>query len=145
MSSTTATIREAKTDAEIALCWDVIAALRPHLNKENLVPEVKEMMEEGYRIIFAEEEGKAVSFAGFRDMHMLYCGKIIYIDDLSTLSEHRGKGYAGMLLDYIHQLARESGKSAVHLDSGHHRHNAHRLYHNKGYVISAHHFANTFK
>lgn len=144
MSTKTAIISEAKTDEQIAFCWDVVEALRPHLKKENLVAQVREMMQEGYRMIFVEDNGKAVCFAGFRDMQMLYCGKIFYIDDLSTLPDQRGKGYAGMLLDYIHQLAKESGKAAVHLDSGHHRHTAHRLYLNKGYVINSHHFANTF-
>ncbi|WP_336515091.1 GNAT family N-acetyltransferase [Pollutibacter soli] len=144
MITNTAVIREAKTDDEIIFCWEVVEALRPHLEKENLISQVKEMMKEGYRMFFVEAGGKAVCFAGFREMYMLYCGKIIYIDDLSTLPDHRGKGYAGMLLNHIHQLAKDLGKAAVHLDSGHHRHTAHRLYLNKGYVITSHHFANTF-
>ena len=74
-------------------------------------------------------------------MQMLYSGEIIYIDDLSTLPEYRGKGYAGTLLDYLHKLAAENGKRAVHLDSGYHRNDAHRLYLNKGYKIASHHFA----
>jgi GNAT superfamily N-acetyltransferase len=62
------------------------------------------------------------------------------VDDLCTLPEFRGKGYAGALLDYIHQLAKETGKTCVVLDSGFQLHPAHRLYLNKGYVLSAHHF-----
>lgn len=98
------------------------------------------MMNEGYRMIFIEEDGNAIAFSGFRNMNMFYCGKIIYIDDLGTLAEHRGKGCGTMLLNYIHELARAEGKTAVHLDSGHHRFTAHRLYLNKGYNIIAHHF-----
>jgi GNAT superfamily N-acetyltransferase len=75
----------------------------------------------------------------------LYNGKHIYIDDLSTLPEYRGKGYAGLLLDYVESEAIVKGYQAVTLDSGHHRAAAHRLYMNKGFTIVAHHFSKTLK
>jgi|SRR5687767_2332564 GNAT superfamily N-acetyltransferase len=144
----THTIRLAQSEQEIENCWDVIKELRPHLQKENLVAQVKEMEQEGYRIAYVavKENGeeKIVSFAGFRPMNMLFCGKIIYIDDLGTLPAWRGHGYAGQLLDYVHQLAKDTGKTGVHLDSGHHRSDAHRLYLNKKFRISAHHFTLNF-
>lgn len=133
-------IKVARTDAEIESCFEVVKALRPHIEKEVFVRQIREMMQETYQMIYICEEDKPVAFAGFRDMQMLYCGKIIYIDDLSTLPECRGKGYAGKLLDHIHQLAKETGKAAVHLDSGHHRHDAHRLYLTKRYRMIGHHF-----
>ncbi len=133
-------IRYAQSNEEIESCWEVVQALRPHLKKEYFVDQVREMMTDGYQMIFLTEGQVAVAFAGFRNMHMLYSGKTIYIDDLSTLPQHRGKGYGGRLLDYIHQLAKETGKTAVHLDSGYHRNDAHRLYLNKGYKLASHHF-----
>lgn len=133
-------IRYANSDEEIENCWDVVHALRPHLKKESFLLQVREMMTDGYKMIYLTEEQAVVAFAGFRDMHMLYSGKIIYIDDLSTLPQYRGKGYAGKLLDYLHQLAKDTGKSGLHLDSGYHRNDAHRLYLNKGYKLASHHF-----
>ena len=133
-------LKDAVSDQEILHCWEPVAALRPHLVKEDYLNLTKEMIQQGYRMIYIEEEGKAIAFAGFREMQMFYSGNIIYIDDLSTLEAHRGKGCGGLLLDHIHQLAKQKGKSAVHLDSGHHRYTAHRLYMNKGYNIVAHHF-----
>ncbi|HEX5169461.1 MAG TPA: GNAT family N-acetyltransferase, partial [Cyclobacteriaceae bacterium] len=62
-------------------------------------------------------------------------------DDLSTLPDHRKKGYGKMLLEYIIQLARAENLDAIHLDSGHTRFDAHRLYLNLGFKIVAHHFA----
>lgn len=131
----------ATTSVQIEHCWHVMHALRPHLHRENFVQQVQEMMSEGYQLIYVEQNGIAVACAGFRSMQMLYSGKIIYIDDLSTLPDSRGKGYASMLLDFIHELAVNSGKQAVHLDSGYQRHDAHRLYLNKGYKLASHHFA----
>lgn len=133
-------IRYARSIMDIESCHDVVLALRPHVQKENFVQRVQEMMKESYQLIYVCEGEKPVACAGFRNMYMLYGGKIIYIDDLSTLPDHRGKGYAGQLLDFIHHLAKETGKDAVHLDSGYQRNDAHRLYLNKGYKMIAHHF-----
>ena len=133
-------IKYAKSDAEIESCWEVVQVLRPHLKKENFLPQVQEMMLDGYQMIFIAEGDAVAAFAGFRNMNMLYGGKIIYIDDVSTLPRYRGKGYASLLLDFIHKLAKKTGMNAVHLDSGYHRNDAHRLYLNKGYKIASHHF-----
>lgn len=133
-------IKYAITDEEINFCWEVVRALRPHLEQRNYLSLVRSMMQEGYQMIYIGIDSQAVAFAGFRSMQMLYSGKIIYIDDLSTLPEHRGKGYAGLLLDFIHKLAADTGKKAVHLDSGYQRNEAHRLYLNNGYKLASHHF-----
>lgn len=131
----------ANSDSDILLCWQVMKELRPHLNEADFLPTVKEMMEEGYILAFIKEDNTAVAAIGFRYLQLLYNGKQYYIDDLTTLPGHRGKGYAGKLLDYVVDLARTNGFDAVTLDSGHQRFDAHRLYLNKGFTISAHHFS----
>ncbi|MBS1936158.1 MAG: GNAT family N-acetyltransferase, partial [Bacteroidetes bacterium] len=78
---------------------------------------------------------------GFRYLQFLYNGKHIYIDDLATLPSSRGKGYAGELLDYVINLAKEKGYKCVTLDSGYQRFDAHRLYLNKGFTLNCHHFS----
>jgi len=98
------------------------------------------MIDEGYKMIYIEENGKGVSFCGYRITTMLYRGRSIYIDDLCTLPEARGKGHAKALLDYVLLEAREEGLQSIHLDSGHHRYDAHRLYLNFGFKISSHNF-----
>lgn len=135
-------VRYARTAEEIAACWLPIQALRPHLDETTFVQMILEMMQTGYQLIYIADAGKPVAIAGFREEHKLVSGKSIYIDDLSTLESHRGKGLGGQLLDFIHALAKRDGKEGVYLDSGHHRHAAHRLYLNKGYAITAHHFTN---
>ena len=134
-------IKIATTEEGIFKCWDVMCALRPHLIKEEFIPTVKEMMSEGYQLAFIEEVGKAIAAVGFRYLQYLFNGKHFYIDDLSTLPESRGKGYAGMLLDYVIELARQKDYKCVTLDSGYARHDAHRLYLNKGFVLVSHHFS----
>jgi GNAT superfamily N-acetyltransferase len=133
-------IKFAETEEDLMKCIEVIQALRPHLTLERFLSLIIEMKKETYRLIFIEEDGKAVSACGFRYMTTLFEGKFIYIDDLSTLPEGRGKGYAGALFDFVVDLAKSEGLPAVHLDSGHQRFDAHRLYLNKGMKIVFHHF-----
>lgn len=138
-------IRFAQSDQEILDCWEVVKELRPHLtDMPAFLQQVKEMMQDGYQMIYVVEQGsnagKAVAFAGFRNMQMLFSGKMTYIDDLCTLPAYRGKGYGSLLLDYVRQLAKDTGKTAVHLDSGYQRKAAHRLYLQKGFELSSHHF-----
>jgi GNAT superfamily N-acetyltransferase len=116
--------------------------LRPHLEEAAFVPLVKEMMSEGYELAFIEENEVAAAAVGYRYEQKLFDGKQIYVDDLTTLEEHRGKGYAGQLLDFVFDLAKKRGYACVTLDSGVglHRQDAHRLYLNKGFFISSLHF-----
>ncbi len=122
-------------------CWLALYALRPHLLENELVEKIKGFQSRGYQLAFIEENGLAASIAGFRLTEHLAWGKTLYIDDLSTLPEYRGKGYGGHLLDWLFDFAKAQGCDQVHLDSGHHRHDAHRLYLNKGFRINSHHFA----
>ena len=133
------------TESDIAKCWQVLFELRPHLLAVEFVPMVTEMINEGYQLAFIEEDGIAVAAIGYRYLQYLYNGKHIYIDDLSTLPAARGKGYAGKLLDFVEAEARFKGYKTVTLDSGYQRLDAHRLYLNKGFVLSSHHFSKTLK
>ncbi|PWK22675.1 acetyltransferase (GNAT) family protein [Arcicella aurantiaca] len=135
-------IKFANTQDEYLKCWNAISALRPNLTKENYLALIDNMKNQTYQLVFIEDEnGDVPAVVGFRYMTMLYCGNIIYIDDLSTISEARGKGYASQLLDFIIDLAQTQKLDGIHLDSGHQRYDAHRLYLNKKLKITAHHFS----
>jgi GNAT superfamily N-acetyltransferase len=137
-------VKTAASEADLQACVEVILFLRPHLQKETVLAQIKEMQEEDYRIVYitsAEDPSKAAAFAGFRHMNKLFSGKTIYIDDLACLPACQGKGYAALLLDHIKALAKAEGLSGVQLDSGHGLYPAHRLYHRQGFYISAHHFS----
>lgn len=134
------TIKTAQTNEDFLKCFDVMQALRPHLTPELLLELSPKMQAENYTLIFIEEDGKAISACGFRYLTTLFDGRYIYIDDLSTLPEARGKGHAGMLFDFVVEKAKAENLRTVHLDSGHQRFDAHRLYLNKGMKIVYHHF-----
>jgi len=131
----------ASHDEDILKCWEVLQVLRPHLIETDFVATVKEMIQQGYQLAFIEEDGKAVAAIGFRYLQYLYNGKHFYIDDLSTVPGYRGKGHAATLLDFVIEKAKANGFNEVTLDSGYLRTDAHRLYLNKGFILSAHHFS----
>jgi len=134
----------ADTDAEIASCFPVFQALRPHLPVDIFLAQVRRQQAQSYRILALETDQGVFSAAGFRHAEFLAWGKILYIDDLSTLPGHTRRGYASALLQHLQQEARATGCSGLHLDSGHARHTAHRLYMNQGMHIPGHHFAISF-
>ena len=136
-------IKNAENDADVLKCFDVLHELRPHLTSHTIVSVLTGYLKRGYHLIYIEENGKAVCASGYRFTEHLHWGKAIYIDDLSTLPEARGKGYASQLLEHIFALAKKNQCDEVHLDSGcgANRYDAHRLYLNTGFHITSHHFA----
>jgi GNAT superfamily N-acetyltransferase len=138
------TIRELDR-GETAAAFEAMRALRPHLADEReLVRRVDGQRTEGYRLVAAvEDDGSVGAVAGFRVHDTLAFGRILYIDDLSTLPAARRRGYGRALLDWCADEGRRLGCDAVHLDSGvgADRQDAHRLYFNAGMRISAHHFS----
>lgn len=129
------------SNEELAACFPAFQTLRPHLSLESFIQQVRRQAAQGYRIVAVRAGGQVRSAAGYRFAEFLAWGKVLYVDDLTTLDSARGQGHGGALLDWLIGQAREQGCTAVHLDSGHHRHDAHRLYLNKGFVLSSHHFA----
>ncbi|HYV95272.1 MAG TPA: GNAT family N-acetyltransferase [Chitinophagales bacterium] len=136
-------IRIAESDDDILKCRRVLCELRPHLKEEFFLEAVRQTLADNRLLIFIEAEGIAVSASVFEWGYNLYPGKYIYIDDLSTLPQARGKGHASQLLDWIIDYAEEKKFDQVHLDSGVNagRFDAHRLYHNKRFNVTSLHFA----
>jgi GNAT superfamily N-acetyltransferase len=77
----------------------------------------------------------------FRIAEFRAWGKVLYIDDLTTLDSERGKGYAGSVLDWLAAHAKQMQCASLHLDTGYTRHAAHRVYLKKGFELNCHHLA----
>lgn len=137
------TVQKAVTEDDIRKCRQAIQALRPSLADDLYDEAVRKTLADNRILIFIEEGGIAASIAVFETGYNLFRGKYIYIDDLSTLPDHRRKGHAGILIDWILNYAKEENFDEVHLDSGVSaaRTNAHRLYLNKGFQVASLHFS----
>src|SRR5262245_52202219 len=133
-------IQLAASDAEIRECFDVMLQLRPHLEADEFVTRVRRMEGEGFRLAALREEGKVQAVAGFRIYENLFTGRQMYVDDLVTNNESRSRGHGAALLDWLANHARADGCVALELDSGTHRHDAHRFYFRERMRISSFHF-----
>jgi len=138
--------KKAITKTDIEFCRDAILEFHPKLDSEKVIEQVFHMITwEGFELVFLpnNDNTKAGAFIGYRKLNMLRTGLMIYIDDLFTFPECRNQGFAGILLDYVTQQAKDEGIKSIHLDSGYILHKAHRLYLNKGYYLACNHFAKT--
>lgn len=134
-------IQQALNEKKILACFTLVKELRPHLSKENFIEQIARQRKKGYQILFVEVDTTIVSFLGYRIQEYLAWGKILYIDDFVTKSHFQNKGYGTKLIDHVIEIAKVSGCNQVHLDSGYNRNSAHRLYLDKGFVLSSHHFS----
>lgn len=135
--------------AQAELALPALRALRPDsphtVSPDALRAFLTTTQAEGYALVGALEPGReeAAAVAGYRVMHLLWAGRTLYVDDLSTLPEARGRGHARALLHWLEARARDLHCAELHLDSGvgEKRHAAHRLYHRAGMNVTAHHFS----
>ena len=136
------TVGLAATDEEILATRDVMLQLRPHIAPDDYLGRVRRMMAtERYHLAAVAEDGVVRAVAGFRYMDMLYCGRILYVDDLVTDETARSAGWGARLMDWLRWRAEAEGCDQFHLDSGVHRAGAHRFYFRHGMTINAFHFA----
>ena len=134
-------LRLLDSDADILACFDAFLELRPHLRRDTFIDRVRTQQAQGYRIVAVRAGQHYPSAAGFRFGDFLAWGRVLYIDDLTTVAAARGRGHATLLLQWLIAHARTQHCDAVHLDTGHGRHDAHRLYLNQGFRLSSHHMS----
>lgn len=135
-------IKEALTDSEILDCFPTAKELRPHFTDDRaFLAQVLRQQADGYHLMYLKSENIVNSILGYRISERLAWKKMLYIDDLGTLSTARGKGCAGKLLDWAISHAKTKHCDQIHLDSGYTRQTAHRLYLNKGFKLASHHFS----
>ncbi|WP_310447611.1 GNAT family N-acetyltransferase [Thiobacillus sp.] len=133
-------IRIATTDSEIAACYPVMRALRPHIAEDQFLSRVRSQEKTGYQLAFVEQADGVVAVAGFRVGENLAWGRFLYVDDLVTLPSHRSNGFGASLLSWLRAFAVNEGCVQMHLDSGIQRKEAHRFYEREGMSMASLHF-----
>ena len=135
-------IKELTTDEELQQSFPVMKALRPHLTKQDYLEKIHRQQEQGYHLVAVIDELDEISaLAGYRFGEFMAWGKVLYLDDLITDPKKLKRGYAGALLDWLEEEGKRNNCDELHLDTGHQRLDAHRLYHKKGWQISSHHMS----
>lgn len=137
-------IHLAESDAALLATRAVLRQLRPHLPEDDagyLAALRAIMASDGYRLAALVDDGGAVrAVAGYRLMTMLYCGRILYVDDLVTDEGARSAGHGARLLAWLKAEGRAAGCAELQLISNVRREGAHRFYFREGLGVEAFHF-----
>jgi len=134
-------IFHADTDEQIAATFEVMQQLRPHLDPDEYVPLMRQLMaSDGLRLLALADEGSIRAVAAYRFMNMLYCGRLLYVDDLVADERSRSRGYGAQMVARLKDEARVHGCSEVQLISRVIREQAHRFYFRQGFGIECFHF-----
>lgn len=131
----------AKSDAEIVRCFPIMQQLRPHLIEIDFITRVRRQEQQGYCLVYLEDEENIKAVTGFRLSESLSWGKFLYVDDLIVSLQHRSQGYGQALLQWLINYAKSHHCQQLHLDSGVHRFAAHRFYFQQRLEIRGYHFA----
>ena len=135
------TIEPASSDEQIAATFDVMKQLRPHLDRDEYVATVRALQaSDGFRLVALIDDGVVRAVAGYRYMRMLYCGRLLYVDDLVVDERVRSQGYGSRILDWLKDEARREGCAELQLISRTVREQAHRFYFREGLGIECFHF-----
>ena len=134
-------ILKATTDDQILATRAVMRELRPNIPEAEYLATIRRMMQmNGYQLVALYAETTVLAVAGYRFMEMLYCGKILYVDDLNTDERYRSQGCGKTLMEWLKTEAQATGCGQLHLDSGIQREAAHRFYFREGLTINCFHF-----
>ena len=137
----TARVFHVDTDEKIADTFDVMQQLRPDIKRHEYVPLIRSLMaSDQLRLIALEDGGGIKAVAAYRIMTMLYCGRMLYIDDLVCDEAVRSQGYGARLIDALKHEARAQACSEIQLISRVQREKAHRFYFREGFGIECFHF-----
>jgi GNAT superfamily N-acetyltransferase len=134
-------IRPARSDAEITATFEVMHQLRPHLRREDYVATMHALRaSDGLELLALWNAGVVRAVATYRVMNMLYCGRVLYVDDLVSDEGTRSRGHGARLLARLKDEARALGCSQLQLISHVRREAAHRFYFREGFGIECLHF-----
>lgn len=134
-------IRIASTDQEFDACFDVVSALRPHLDRDGFPSLVRRLASiAGFQLAYLDNDG-IQCVAGFRISEWLAGGRYLEIEDLVSREDARSKGHGGRLFDWLVEHARAKGCDHVRLVSRLSRLQAHEFYKRKGMTADAFYFS----
>lgn len=116
--------------------------LRPQLPAD-YVAKMQRVFAQGGRMVLAVENDAVLGVAVWRLYENTHQGVQVYVDDLVTDDRQRSKGVGHALVEWLSARSRMLSATALTLDSGTHRVDAHRFYLRERFDITSFHFNKT--
>ncbi|WKD30679.1 GNAT family N-acetyltransferase [Streptomyces xanthophaeus] len=116
----------------------VLLELRPHLTEVLFRRILTEAHGQGLRFTAAyDADGRCVGAAGWRIVVNTSAVRSLYVDDLVTAATARSTGVGHELLAHLERHALAAGCTALTLESGTQRTDAHRFYFRERMAVTA--------
>jgi len=126
-------LRHAASRDELAACYHVVVGLRPFLkDADEWCERAEAMANAGYRVLAAWRQNQVVAVAGYRVNENLIHGRFLYVDDLVTAPDDRGKGLGACLLKELIRIGVNENCRRLVLDTAAANTNARRFYKREG-------------
>jgi GNAT superfamily N-acetyltransferase len=126
-------LRHAHSGDELAACFPVISALRPELKSAaEWVERAMDMAADGYRVLAVWIGHRVLALAGYRTTENLSHGHFLYVDDLVTATDQRGKGWGAAMLKELSIIAIDVGCQRLVPDTAATNTDARRFYKREG-------------
>ena len=101
-------------------------------SRGDFLAEVRRQAIQEYRLYGGYEDGRLVVLAGVRRSHTLSRGEHLFVDDLVTAEDARGRGHGRAMLEWLGLQAAAQGIPRIYLDS---RATAKGFYERAGYTF----------
>ncbi|MDS1139185.1 GNAT family N-acetyltransferase [Pusillimonas sp. SM2304] len=134
-------LRPVDSDQDYQACFEVMRALRPHLdNAAAFAAQARRQAGQGYRLLAAWQDAQVKGLAGFRIQENLLYGRFLYVDDLVAAPDARRLGVGGKLLDALRDEARRQDCAHFVLDTALGNALGQRFYFRQGLLARGMHF-----
>lgn len=134
-------IEHAVSDEQIAATFEVMRQLRPQIERTSYVSLIRDLMaSDNLKLLALTDDNVVRAVASYRIMNMIYCGRLLYIDDLVTDERVRSKGYGSKILARLRTEAEALDCTEIQLISRTIREQAHRFYFREGFGIECFQF-----
>jgi ribosomal protein S18 acetylase RimI-like enzyme len=125
-------------ERQVGACYEVMRQLRPDLaSAVGFEDRWRRQLDEGYRLLALWAGGRPRALAGFRVLESFVHGRFLYVDDLVTEEDERGRGHGEKLLARLEAEGRALGCRKLVLDTDLDNALAHRFYYRQGLLAMA--------
>ncbi|QOY54126.1 GNAT family N-acetyltransferase [Candidatus Sulfurimonas marisnigri] len=119
---------------ELYTAYEVVCQLRTELTYKEFEDLIYDMRSIDYKMIGIFDVDELITYTGVAVSTNLYHKRHLYVYDLVTDVKHRNKGYAKMMLEYLHDYAKMGMCKNIVLSSGVEKEKAHLFYEKYGFI-----------
>jgi GNAT superfamily N-acetyltransferase len=91
----------------------IAQVLWPELRVDGYLRSLRSMAADGYTLWGMRCDGLLVTIAGIQEIELLARGKILWLFDMATHSEHQSKGFGAHMLSFLQEHAKSNGYSRL--------------------------------